>query len=172
MSLLTDKSLTRRRLLGTATAATAVLGAMPLFGTRSHAATPKKGGTLRYGVGHGSTADTLNPSIFDNNFTIAIAYTLHNHIGEVTSDGELIGEIAESWEASPDVKQWVFKIREGVPFHNGKTVTPEDVVASIDYHRREGSASVAGAASAPARRRSAAGPGRRTRPPGCRRVPA
>jgi peptide/nickel transport system substrate-binding protein len=145
MSFLIDRSLTRRRFLGTATAATAALGAAPLLGSRANAATPKKGGTLRYGVGHGSTADTLNPGIFDNNFTIAVAYTLHNHIGEVTSDGELIGEIAESWEASADVKQWVFKIREGVPFHNGKTVTPEDVVASIDYHRREGSASVAGA---------------------------
>ncbi len=111
----------------------------------AQAATPKKGGTLRYGVDHGSTSDTLNPGIFDNNFTIAMDYTMHNHISEVTAEGELIGEVAESWEASANVKQWTFKIRKGIEFHNGKTVRPEDAIASIDYHRREGSTSVGGA---------------------------
>ncbi|WP_207768733.1 ABC transporter substrate-binding protein [Pelagivirga sediminicola] len=69
---------------------------------------------------------------------------MHNHIGEITDEGELIGEVAESWEASPDVKQWVFRIREGMEFHDGRPVRPEDVIASIDYHRRAGSASVGG----------------------------
>ena len=34
-----------------------------------------------------------------------------------------------------------FNIRKGVEFHNGKTLTPEDVVASINHHRGEESTS-------------------------------
>ena len=51
--------------------------------------------------------------------------------------------MAESWEATPDAKQWTFKIREGVTFHSGKTLTADDVIASLDYHRGEESTSVA-----------------------------
>ncbi len=50
-------------------------------------------------------------------------------------------ELAESWEASADVKTWVFKIRTGVEFHNGKTLTAEDVVYSLNLHRAEDSKS-------------------------------
>ncbi|MER9959282.1 ABC transporter substrate-binding protein, partial [Mesorhizobium australicum] len=32
-------------------------------------------------------------------------------------------------------KTWRFEIRKGVEFHNGKTLEPADVVASINYHR-------------------------------------
>uniref|UniRef100_UPI003F6C89EA ABC transporter substrate-binding protein n=1 Tax=Roseicyclus sp. TaxID=1914329 RepID=UPI003F6C89EA len=37
---------------------------------------------------------------------------------------------------------WVFAIREGVSFHSGKSVTPADVVASINHHRGDDSTSV------------------------------
>lgn len=67
---------------------------------------------------------------------------MHNHMCEITTDGDLIGEVAESWQASDDVTQWVFTIRKGIEFHDGRTLRPEDVVASLNYHRAEGSASV------------------------------
>jgi peptide/nickel transport system substrate-binding protein len=38
--------------------------------------------------------------------------------------------LAESWE-TPDDKTWVFKLRQGVKFHNGKEVTAEDVIYSM-----------------------------------------
>ena len=31
-------------------------------------------------------------------------------------------------------KKWIFKIRKGITFHNGKTLTADDVVATINYH--------------------------------------
>jgi len=131
--------MSRRAFLGT----TAAVAASSMIGGKSFAATPKKGGTLRYGVGHGSTTDTLDPGLFENDFTIGMCYTMHNHLAEITPDGELVGEIAESWSASADASVWTFKIREGVEFHNGKTVTPEDVVASINHHRGADTTSVA-----------------------------
>ncbi|WP_324752459.1 hypothetical protein [Roseovarius sp. Pro17] len=62
-------------------------------------------------------------------------YTLRNHIREV----------AQSWEASADAKQWAVKIRKSMLSHNRKAVRPEGVIASVDCHRFEGSASVGSA---------------------------
>ncbi|MDN3720273.1 ABC transporter substrate-binding protein [Roseibium salinum] len=62
---------------------------------------------------------------------------------EIAADGSLVGEVAESWEASPDAKEWTFKIRQGVEYHSGGTVTPDDVVASINHHRGDQSTSAA-----------------------------
>jgi len=51
-------------------------------------------------------------------------------------DGEKIDEfipvLAAEWNTSPDGMTIGFKIREGVKFHNGNTLTPEDVEYSIE----------------------------------------
>ena len=39
--------------------------------------------------------------------------------------------LAQSWNISPDAKVYEFKLRKGVKFHNGDTVTAEDVVFSF-----------------------------------------
>ena len=111
--------------------------------TGAKADTPNKGGTLRYGVGHGSTTDSLDPGTYENNFTQALDFMLHNHLAEVTADGELVPELAESWSASDDASQWTFEVRKGVEFHNGKSITSDDVVASVNHHRGEESRSAA-----------------------------
>ena len=46
--------------------------------------------------------------------------------------GEVIPWLAESWEISGDGKEVVFTIRDGVKFHNGDTLTAEDVAFSIN----------------------------------------
>ena len=51
--------------------------------------------------------------------------------------------MAESFESSPDAKTWVFNLRKGVEFHNGKSVEASDVVASINHHRSDDSKSSA-----------------------------
>ncbi len=47
-------------------------------------------------------------------------------------------ELAESAEASDDGKTWTIKLRPGVIFHNGQTLTSEDVKASLERWRTVG----------------------------------
>jgi peptide/nickel transport system substrate-binding protein len=44
--------------------------------------------------------------------------------------------LAESYAISPDRKTWTIRLRRGVKFHNGKEMTADDVVASIDRWRK------------------------------------
>lgn len=146
MSNLIMPSLDRRRFLQ-GTAATGLLAAAPLG--RPARAAPSKGGSLRVGKGHGNTTDTLNPGTWDNGYVIAVGFAVHGRLTEVAPDGSLIPELAESWEASADAATWRFKLRSGLTFHSGRSVTPEDVVDSINFHRGEGSTSAAGPLVAP-----------------------
>ena len=111
--------------------------------SKAQAATPKKGGRLRVGIGHGSTSDTLDPATFTDSYMQFVGYGLRNHLTEVSNTDELIPELAESWETSDDAVQWTFKLRKGVEFHNGKTLDAGDVVATINHHLGEESKSAA-----------------------------
>ncbi|MGI9310918.1 MAG: ABC transporter substrate-binding protein [bacterium] len=121
-------------MLGLAVVAPSVLN--PAYGA------PKRGGRFVIGMGHGSTTDSRDPGTFENDFTIGASFTLYNFLTEIDTNGQLIGELAESWDSN-DAKTWVFKLRKGVEFHNGKSLAAEDVVDSINYHRGEDSASAA-----------------------------
>ena len=106
-------------------------------------AQPKRGGTLRVGMAHGSTTDAMDPGSWEADFMIFQAHTRNNYLTEIATDGSLVPELAESWEASPDAKVWTLKIREGVDYHSGHRLVAEDVIASINHHRGEDSTSAA-----------------------------
>ncbi|MCP3689782.1 MAG: ABC transporter substrate-binding protein [Gammaproteobacteria bacterium] len=131
-----DGRLDRREFIKRATA----LGLAAPFATSIltqavHAATPKQGGKFIQGTGHGSTTDTLDPGTHENGFSTNVVFSYANSLTEVDNNGQLIPELAESYEASSDAKTWTFKLRQGVEFHNGKTMTADDVIASINHHR-------------------------------------
>lgn len=128
----------RRRLLE-GTAGMAVAALTPLRAQ----AQPKRGGTARIAMGHGNTADGYDPGTWDNAYAQVFAAARNCQLTEITADGKLVGEIAESWGSSPDAKTWTLKIRKGVEFHGGKPLTTDDVVASINYHRGPESKSAA-----------------------------
>jgi peptide/nickel transport system substrate-binding protein len=109
---------------------------------RTVAATPKKGGRFRLACTDATVYDILDPALFSNLYMSLVNFgLLRNCLTEIAPDGKLIPELAESWEASPDAKVWTFKLRKGVEFHNGKSLTAEDVVATLNHHRGEESKS-------------------------------
>jgi len=140
---LTAGKISRRQFIMTAIAAGATLPMAMSIATNAVAATPVKGGRLRQGLGYGSTTDTLDPGTAENGYTQALHYSYGNQLTEVGSDGKLIGELAESFEPADGAKTWVFNLRQGVEFHNGKTLTADDVIATYNYHRDENSKSAA-----------------------------
>jgi hypothetical protein len=139
MTKLITPGISRRGLMRTAAAATAAGLILPGLGGAARAE-PKRGGIFRVGIGHGSTTDTLDPGLWDNLYVQVFAAARHNQLIEVDADSQLAPEIAESWE-SDDGATWVFKIREGVTFHSGKTLTIDDVLASLNHHRGDASTS-------------------------------
>ncbi|MFX0543335.1 ABC transporter substrate-binding protein [Roseovarius sp. S4756] len=140
MSLIKGGFLNRRGLLKSV-AASAVAATLPIRGAM---AAPRRGGHLRAAKGHGETTDTLDPGQWTNGYEMALSFAIHGRLTEVAADGSLLPELGESWEASSDATEWRFKIRQGVTFHDGKPLTVEDVVASINHHRGKDSTSGAG----------------------------
>lgn len=132
----------RRGLIKGATAITAAGLILP-FGAGRALAEPKRGGILRLAQGSGSTTDSYDPATWDSQFVQVLNTARCGFLTEIASDGSLVGEVAESWEATPDAKVWRFRIRKGITFHSGKDLTAEDVIASINYHRGPDSKSAA-----------------------------
>jgi len=142
-ALMSQGKISRRDFLTRASAlgVTATLAPSMLIGEAQ--AAPKKGGRFTAGIGHGSTTDSMDPGTYENDYTISATFVRNNYLTEISNTGDLIGELAESWEASPDAKTWTFELRKGVEFHNGKTMTAADVVASFNHHRGKDSTSAA-----------------------------
>ncbi len=55
---------------------------------------------------------------------------VHDYVIEQDADGALVPGLASEWVASEDGLTWTFTIRDGVKFHNGDTLTAEDVAWS------------------------------------------
>jgi len=141
--LLAAGKMTRRDFVQRAMALGATTALATSMAGSALAATPNKGGTLRLGIGHGSTTDTLDPATYTDLYMQVVGSAVYNYMTEVDNTGQLAPEIAESWDVTPDAKTWTFKLRKGVEFHNGKTLDSGDVVASINHHLGEDSKSAA-----------------------------
>ena len=141
-SLLERKKISRREFIERVSALGLTIAVSPfLFSGLGHAATSRKGGQLRMGLLGGSTTDSLDPAAMTTAVQVNINWQTRNALVEVNSDGQPVPELAESWEATPDARQWTFKLRKGVEFHNGKTMDAEDVLFSLNHHRGEKSKS-------------------------------
>jgi peptide/nickel transport system substrate-binding protein len=105
-----------------------------IFAGHAQAAEPVKGGTLKMGLGGGGSTDSLDPALASNAVTFHVLRTSGETLVDVTADGRLEMRLAEEVESSPDAKVWRFKIRQGVEFHNGAIMTPDDVLATLERH--------------------------------------
>lgn len=137
-------SIDRRRFMQAASAlGVTVTAASAVWSNRVKAATPEKGGTFRAAFDDGSTTDQLDPHTTGSQFMIQLNHATRNLLIEITEDNVVGPDIAQNWEATSDAKTWTFELRKSVEFHNGKSFTAEDAVASLNYHRGEGSKSAA-----------------------------
>ena len=89
------------------------------------------GGILIHGATGGGAKDTIDPHAPVTNPDIARVSNLFEPLLFWNNSYELEPALAESIEGSEDATTWTIKMRPGVTFHNGKTVTAEDAWFSI-----------------------------------------
>jgi peptide/nickel transport system substrate-binding protein len=106
---------------------------------------PQPGGVFRYALP--SDARSLDPhsqSSFNTHIAIGSTYSklVDFRTGPDIPYGapELEGDLAESWETSPDGRTWTFHLRHGVRFHdvapvNGREFTSQDVLCTVQRIR-------------------------------------
>ncbi|WP_022667462.1 ABC transporter substrate-binding protein [Desulfospira joergensenii] len=135
--------LTRRQFLYRLSILGLTAAAIPGFpGSTAHAATPNRGGHFRIGQPGASTSESLDPATYGTGLINAFMIgAVGNCLTEINEKGEIIPELAESFEPNSKATKWTFRLRRGVTFHNGKTLTADDVIASINHHRGEKSKS-------------------------------
>jgi peptide/nickel transport system substrate-binding protein len=96
----------------------------------------KLGGTFTFGQeANVNSLDMMTSSaISTRNIAMNVFETL------VTRDDQSspIPELADSITISPDGLSYVFTLRQGVKFHNGKTLTAADVLASYERYKQLG----------------------------------
>jgi peptide/nickel transport system substrate-binding protein len=97
--------------------------------------TPKRGGHLVIGMSDAQTNLSLDPTTFVAWYQMLAGSQFYNLLAEADQHGQPQPCLAESWEPRAGGKEWVFKIRRGVTFSNGKDLTAADVVYSINRHR-------------------------------------
>ncbi|MDA7415557.1 ABC transporter substrate-binding protein [Xenophilus arseniciresistens] len=59
-------------------------------------------------------------------------YNIFETLTKINSDGSVTPLLAESWEVSPDLKTYTFKLRKGVSFSNGEPFNANTVKFSLD----------------------------------------
>ena len=134
--------LSRRDFLGRA----AALGvtapfANSLLSSAAKAAGPMKGGIIKAGMQGGEATNSLDPASFLSQVPFTFGKSWGEYLVALTPEGGLENRIAEEIGASDDAKEWTFKIRDGIEFHNGKTVTADDVLQTLERHSNEESKS-------------------------------
>src|SRR3989441_4576505 len=110
---------------------------------------PKRGGTL-------TRASATDPPVLDPRLTQSVglfqfaSLTSNRLVRYVfpdeasgTSDLTLKGDLAESWQSSPDYRIWTFKLRQGVKWHNipplnGRELVAGDVKYCFEAYAKEG----------------------------------
>jgi peptide/nickel transport system substrate-binding protein len=101
-------------------------------GTTASAANPKHGGTLHVGLTGGSSSDTLDPNSLLNNADYARGSNLYEGLVWTNTEGQAYLRLAEEMTPNKDATVWTIRLRPGLEFHNGKDVTAEDLIFSIN----------------------------------------
>jgi peptide/nickel transport system substrate-binding protein len=142
--ILEDRRISRRQfMVAASTLAVTASSASMLWSTRAQASAPQKGGHLVAALQGGSTTDSMDQQGWDGTVMISVGRATRDSLVEVGQDNSAAPGLAESWEPNANASEWRFKLRSGVEFSNGKSLTTEDVIASINVHRGDKSKSAA-----------------------------
>src|SRR5437762_9971050 len=125
-----DAPISRR--LAIASAAALFAASASLCGASAADSTVKRGGTLEFAV-------LVEPGNYDchSNISFAFLHPIAPHYStllkfDAPNYPQIVGDLAESWNVSPDRLTYTFKLRPNVLFHDGSKLISADVKASYE----------------------------------------
>lgn len=95
--------------------------------------TPVKGGTLRVGIVTGGTSETLSILTSFAQPDILRIYSLYDPMFVPGPAGSVLPGLIEEAVPNATATVWTFHVRRGVVFHNGKPLTADDIVYTIQH---------------------------------------
>jgi peptide/nickel transport system substrate-binding protein len=124
----------RRAVIGSLVAAPIVLGTR-----RTLSATPTPSGQIVIAFHVTISPAWFDPSLAPPQITpFGILYALHDALVRAYPGTKMGPGLAESWEESEDGLSYEFKLKPGLTFHNGDSITTEDVKFSFDRYKGAG----------------------------------
>jgi peptide/nickel transport system substrate-binding protein len=98
---------------------------------------PVRGGELRFGLTtEPATLDPLSPANTADGRSIL--FNVFEGLVKPGGDGRILPAAAESWTVEQEGLVYVFTLREGVFFHDGSPLSPEDVKFTLDTAAQAG----------------------------------
>ena len=101
------------------------------------------GNVLRYPMTAEPT--TLDPGKVEDGTTIDLLQQVFEGLVAWGEDNKIHGNLADTWDISPDGKTYTFHLKSGVKFHNGRELTAEDFKYSMERACNPGLASATAA---------------------------
>src|SRR5262245_54485711 len=107
-----------------------LLSAVPAAAQGSE--TPRRGGVLLAAIA--ADAPSLDPHQEQTFATMPMVAPLYSTLIQIDppSYPKIIGDAASEWKIAPDGLTYTFKLRQGIRFHDGSTLTSADVKATYD----------------------------------------
>lgn len=115
--------------------------ASTLLDRTAYAATPKRGGEVMVAMQESSQVESYDPTKMVMGTDAQRSYQVYNRLTNLDRKMNVVPNLAVEWESAKDATEWTFKLRRGVEFHNGKTLTVKDIIYSLGEHIKKDSKS-------------------------------
>ena len=76
---------------------------------------------------------TLNPVLINDIISASYAIQIFSGLMAYNNQGQLVGDLASSWEVSSDGLLYTFRLHRNIYFHDGNRMLPEDIKFSWTY---------------------------------------
>lgn len=92
---------------------------------------PKHGGTIKMGVIGGQQAGNLDPHLSPIGGSIIRGFAVYNKLWEWDENMLPRLALAEFAEPNTNASEWTIRLKKGLEFHHGKTVSADDIIFSL-----------------------------------------
>lgn len=80
----------------------------------------------------GEDPPTLDPAVMSDTSSAEYVVEIFSGLATLNQQLQVVPDLAESWDISPDGKTYTFKLRKGAKFHNGREVLAKDFQYSLE----------------------------------------